>query len=94
MAEPRDVEILPPDPEWRPPHEQVRVYEVIETTVGDEPARVKPQRQGDPRIVARWARWALRLYLLAVGSMLLVWLFEPFGPDLLRRLTTWLAVWT
>lgn len=91
MVEPRDVEILPPDPEWRAPHEEVRVYEVIEATVGDEPARVKPQRKGDARIVAKWARWALRLYLLAVGSMLLVWLFEPFGPDLLRRLTTWLA---
>ncbi len=91
MTEPRDVEILPPDPQWRAPNEEVRVYEVIDAPVGDEPARVKTQRKGDARIVAKWAKWALQLYLLAVASMLLVWLFEPFGPDLLRRLTTWLA---
>ncbi len=90
MVEPRDVEILPPDPEWRAPHEQVRVYEVIDVPVGDEPARVKPQRTGDARIVAKWAKWALRLYVLAVGSMLLVWLFEPFGPNLLGHVTGWL----
>ena len=90
MVEPRDVEILPPDPEWRAPHEQVRVYEVIDVPIGDEPARVKPQRTGDARIVAKWAKWALRLYVLAVGSMLVVWLFEPFGPNLLGHVTGWL----
>lgn len=90
-SEAREVEILPPDPEWQSPREPVRVYEVIDEPDNDGPARVKTQRQGDASIVARWAKWALRLYLLAVGSMLVVWLFEPFGPDLLRRVTTWLA---
>ena len=90
MVEPKDVEILPPDPEWRAPHEQVKVYEVIDAPAGDQPARVKTQRKGDASIVARWAKWALRLYLLAVGSMLVVWLFEPFGPNLLAHVTGWL----
>ncbi len=90
MVDPQDVEILPPDPEWHAPKEKGRVYEVIDTPAGDEPAQVKARRTGDPSIVARWAKWALRLYLLAVGSMLLVWLFEPFGPNLLGHVTGWL----
>ena len=96
MVDPRDVEILPPDPDWRPREEHVRVYDVVDVPGSEEPARVKAApvrsaRSGDPGIVARWAKWALRLYVLAMGSTLLVWLFEPFGPNLLPRLTDTLA---
>lgn len=96
MVDPRDVEILPPDPDWHPREEHVRVYDVVEVPGSVEPAGVQavPQRptpKGDPGIVARWAKWALRLYLLAVASVLVVWLFEPFGPNLLQRLTETLA---
>lgn len=101
MTDPRDIEILPPDPQWQPPHAKQRVYDVLETppssrvTLGsdEQPAPVKmakPVREGDPRLVAKWARWAIRLYLLAVTSALLIWLLEPFGPAPLDQLRVWL----
>ena len=91
MAREPEIEILPPDPEWQPPH-------ALQPVVYDTgPAEVPPRhgvRQagppGDPSLVRKLATLGGRIAAVALLALALVWLLEPFGANPLTQLMSWL----
>jgi uncharacterized membrane protein YdjX (TVP38/TMEM64 family) len=91
MARDPDIEILPPDPAWQPPHAPPPV--VYDTGPADVPPRHgvrEAGRPGDPGVVLRLATLGGRLVAVALVAVLAVWLLEPFGPKPLTQLSDWL----
>jgi uncharacterized membrane protein YdjX (TVP38/TMEM64 family) len=73
-----EIDILPPDPQWRPPHAPPpRTYDAGEVRAG---AVHLAEPEGDPRVVQRLLASGLTFALLAVLTVGLVWWLEPFGP--------------
>lgn len=73
-----EIDILPPDPQWRAPHAPPpRTYDAGDARAdGLHVAEV----EGDPRIVQRLLATGLTVALLAVMTVGLVWWLQPFGP--------------
>jgi len=102
MVNPRDIEILPPDPEWEPPRPHpARTFDAIPVR-GDGPRQTRRDKEserqareasepvrpatGDPRILARLLKIGA-VVMVSLGVLgFLVWALQPFGADFLPNL--------
>ncbi len=100
MSRPEDIEILPPDPAWQPPHAAPPVvYEAMPPPSGvvSDVYEAKPTRpprasaaDGDARVIGRLLRSGGRIAVVLLTLAVLVWALEPFGPGSLQRAVQWL----
>jgi len=100
----REVEILPPDPDWEPPRSRPDVvYEVeppppgVVSDVKEARAPGQPsafatrfEAAGDPRAFGRLLKLSARLAVAVVAAAFLVWALEPLGPGTLPAIVAWL----
>lgn len=101
---PPEIEILPPDPEWEPPHAAPPVvYEVMppppgvvtdvfEARAPDQPSyfRQNPGKPGDPKVIGKLLKLSARLAVLVLGAAFLVWALDLLGPHSMQRIAEWL----
>ena len=88
--ESNDIELLPPDPSWRPPRDSgAIVYDVVEQVAGPEVVRVA-EPPPDPRVIGRLMGLGWRLLAIALAAALLIYVLEPFGPDPIAQVIAWL----
>ncbi len=88
--ESNDIELLPPDPSWRPPRDSgAIVYDVVEQAAGPEVVRVA-EPPPDPRVIGRLMGLGWRLLAIALAAALLIYVLEPFGPDPIAQVIAWL----
>ncbi len=99
-----DIEILPPDPDWEPPHAAPPVvYEVVppppgvvsdvsEARAPQQPSffQQNPAKPGDPLVIAKLLKLSARLAVLVLGAAFLVWALDLLGPHSMQRIAEWL----
>ncbi len=91
MASDRDIEILPPDPNWHAPRDPAPVvYDTGPEELPPQDGVRQAEKAGNPAVMAQLWRFGSRLGVVVLGLGLAVWLFEPFGPHPLDLLVSFL----
>ena len=99
-----DIEILPPDPDWEPPHAVPPVVydavppppgvvsDVLEARAPRQPSffQQHPAKPGDPKVIGKLLKWSVRLAVLVIGTAFLVWALDLLGPHSMQRIADWL----